>query len=84
MDMWKKSEILNNKKFRILLLLEALNFARQQDHQYSVRCAGDNGRRSGPGGERIFGGWKQQYQWSLAPNERFFHGTRHLLLLCDI
>lgn len=24
MDMWKKSEILNNKKFRILLLLEAL------------------------------------------------------------
>ena len=24
MDMWKKSEILNNKKFRILLLLEVL------------------------------------------------------------
>lgn len=92
MDMWKKSEILNNKKFRILLLLEVLLLLvpvigilrGNQDHQYSVRCAGDNGRRSGPGGERIFGGWKQQYQWPLARNERFFHGTRHLLLLCDI
>ena len=90
--MWKKSEILKNKKFRILLLLEVLlllvpvigilcgnkTISTLADAQVTTE-EGVIREAKGYSVDR-----QQQYQRSLAGNERFFHGTRYLLLLCDV
>lgn len=93
--MWKKSEILKNKKFRILLLLEVLlllvpvigilcgnkTISTLADAQVTTE---EGVIREAKGYSVDGSSRQQQYQRSLAGNERFFHGTRYLLLLCDV
>ena len=71
MDMWKKSEILKNKKFRILLLLEVLLLLVPV---IGILC----------GNKTISTLADAQVTTEEGGNERFFHGTRYLLLLCDV